>query len=225
MYLVEPETCSYVMGVCPLSLTIRGKKLFCFCSILGGIISLLQSIWLYRWIRHTWSWKINQTFSKSWPITLFSLSLCLSVWIPSIAACENVHQLFIVIAIVCFSLSLSVWTMWVWKTTDRISRLKTIRIKKKKENNMESLKNFVRYSGQSSANVRTNVINDLIETLKNNQTDGKWWTIASIIRMFSLSRSSRSGFENLGSYHRSIDSVVYNNESSSFTHSIVGGND
>lgn len=38
---------------------------------------------------------------------------------------------------------------------------------------MESLKNFVRYSGNSSSNVRTTVINDLIETLKNNQTDGK----------------------------------------------------
>lgn len=37
---------------------------------------------------------------------------------------------------------------------------------------MESLKNFVRYSWSSSPKVRTNVINDLIESLKTNQTDG-----------------------------------------------------
>ncbi|CAF1165471.1 unnamed protein product [Adineta steineri] len=36
---------------------------------------------------------------------------------------------------------------------------------------MESLKNFVRYSWSSSPKVRTDVINDLVETLKTNQTD------------------------------------------------------
>jgi hypothetical protein len=36
---------------------------------------------------------------------------------------------------------------------------------------MESLKNFVRYSWNSSPKVRTNVVNDLIESLKTNQTD------------------------------------------------------
>jgi hypothetical protein len=38
---------------------------------------------------------------------------------------------------------------------------------------MESLKNFVRYSWNSSPKVRTNVVNELIESLKTNQTDGK----------------------------------------------------
>jgi hypothetical protein len=39
---------------------------------------------------------------------------------------------------------------------------------------MESLKNFVRYSWSSSPKVRTHVINDLIESLKTNQIDGKF---------------------------------------------------
>ncbi len=38
---------------------------------------------------------------------------------------------------------------------------------------MESLKNFVRYSWYSSPKVRANVINELIESLRTNQTDGK----------------------------------------------------
>lgn len=39
---------------------------------------------------------------------------------------------------------------------------------------MESLKNFVRYSWNSSPKVRANVINDLIESLKATQTDGMY---------------------------------------------------
>jgi len=38
---------------------------------------------------------------------------------------------------------------------------------------MESLKNFVRYSWYSSPKVRANVINELIESLRTNETDGK----------------------------------------------------
>jgi hypothetical protein len=38
---------------------------------------------------------------------------------------------------------------------------------------MESLKNFVRYSWNSSPKVRTTVINDLIESIKTPQTEGK----------------------------------------------------
>ena len=38
---------------------------------------------------------------------------------------------------------------------------------------MESLKNFVRYSWDSSLRVRASVVNDLIEALKTNQIDGK----------------------------------------------------
>ncbi|UJR36911.1 hypothetical protein I4U23_029624 [Adineta vaga] len=36
---------------------------------------------------------------------------------------------------------------------------------------MDSLKNFVRYSWNSSTKIRTSVVNDLIETIKTNQTD------------------------------------------------------
>jgi hypothetical protein len=52
---------------------------------------------------------------------------------------------------------------------------------------MESLKNFVRYSWNSSPKVRTNVVNDLIESLKNNQTDGKWknqWDLIDYLNEF-----------------------------------------
>ena len=76
---------------------------------------------------------------------------------------ENVHQLFIVIFLVFSMIDgdvcvrvLNIWGFFL----DR-------------ENKMESLKNFVRYSWSSSPKVRTTVIQELLEALRTNQIDGK----------------------------------------------------
>jgi hypothetical protein len=49
---------------------------------------------------------------------------------------------------------------------------------------MESLKNFVRYSWNSSSKVRSNVINELIDSLK--ATDGKMNKRFDFIQRFSF---------------------------------------
>jgi hypothetical protein len=56
---------------------------------------------------------------------------------------------------------------------------------------MESLKNFVRYSWSSSPKVRTHVINDLIESLKTNQIDGKFNNQLDIINYLSIIKNKK----------------------------------